>query len=78
MVARSNSVGQLWTQMMARSGRRTRGDSADSGGTVGRAVVTPALGPDSALKAHEQRGAGTWQPRGDGALTGGPSAESGG
>jgi hypothetical protein len=39
------------------------------------AVGTPAHGPDSALKARERRGTGAWQPRGDGALTGGPGAK---
>jgi hypothetical protein len=49
-----------------------------AGGTVGRAVGTPTRSPDSALKAHERRDAGAWQPRGDGALIGGSGAESGG
>jgi hypothetical protein len=56
--------------------RARRGDGADSGGAVERAVGTPARGPDSALKARNRRS--TAQPRGDGALTGGPGAESGG
>jgi hypothetical protein len=54
--------------------RRRRGQR----GTVGRAVGTLARGPNSALKARERRGMGTWQPHIDGALTGGPGAESGG
>jgi hypothetical protein len=56
--------------------RARRGDGADSGGAVERAVGTPARGPDSALKARDRRS--TAQPRGDGALTGGPDVESGG
>jgi hypothetical protein len=62
-----------------RGGRRRCCRSAGCG-TRGReaAVRTPAHGPDSALKARERRSAGVWQPRGDGALTGGPGAESGG
>jgi hypothetical protein len=55
-----------------------RRHSSDSSGAVGTAVRTPARGPDSALKARKRCGAGAWQPRGDGALTGGPSTESGG
>jgi hypothetical protein len=39
------------------------------------AIGTPARGPDSVLKALERRGA--WQPRGNGALPGGPGADSG-
>jgi hypothetical protein len=38
------------------------------------AVWTDARGPDSALR----HGAGAWQPCGDGAVTGGPGAGSGG
>jgi hypothetical protein len=57
-----------------------RGDDATQtgGGAVGTAVGTPASGPDNALKASEWRGMGTWQPRGDGALTGGPGVGNGG
>jgi hypothetical protein len=56
--------------------RRRRG--SDSGGAVRTAVGTLARGPDSALKAREWHGVGAWQPCGDGELTGGPGAESGG
>jgi hypothetical protein len=56
------------------------------GGARGEAVGGGAVrvrharrrGPDSAFKACVRRGAGAWQPRGDGTLTGGPSAGSGG
>jgi hypothetical protein len=48
---------------------------AVGGGVVGRraAVGTNTHGPESAFKARH----GAWQPRNDGALTGGPSAERG-
>jgi hypothetical protein len=38
------------------------------------AVGTPARGPDSAFNALERRG--VWQPRGNGALPGGPGADN--
>jgi hypothetical protein len=40
------------------------------------AVGTPTRGLDSAFNAQAWRG--TWQPRGNGALPGGPGADSGG
>jgi hypothetical protein len=39
------------------------------------AVGTPARGPNIAFNVLEQRG--TWQPRGNGALPGGPGAARG-
>jgi hypothetical protein len=39
------------------------------------AVGTPARGPDSAFNTQAWRG--VWQPRGNGALPGGPDADSG-
>jgi hypothetical protein len=42
------------------------------------AVGTPARGPDSTFKARVWCGAGAWQPRGDGTLTGGPGVGNGG
>jgi hypothetical protein len=62
-----------------------RGGSDSGGGAVGTvrserrdrngAVGTSARGPDNAFNALERRSA--WQPRGNGALPGGPSADSG-
>jgi hypothetical protein len=40
------------------------------------AVGTPARGPDGTFNAWTQHGA--WQPRGNGALPGGPGTDSGG
>jgi hypothetical protein len=57
--------------------RRGGSDSRSERGRSKRrsAVGTPAHGPDSAFNARAPRGA--WQPRSNGALPGGPGADSG-
>jgi hypothetical protein len=65
----------------------TCGEAVDGGAVGARharwhdreaAVGTPAPCPNRAFKAHVWRGASVWQPRGDGALTGGPGMGSDG
>jgi hypothetical protein len=73
--------GKQWSaaRVVRRSATRCRNTARRRRGRE-VAVGTPARGPDSAFKARStaRRGAGTWQPRGNGTLTGGPGVGSGG
>jgi hypothetical protein len=62
-----------WSEQARQGGARRFGQWRRSG--QNDAVGTPARGPNSAFNALEQRGA--WQPRGNGALPGGPGAARG-